>query len=109
MSIVLTPEKTVISKGGNKIEAVPSDADMYIFVNTFFKSYYEAEDTVVSVGKNEETGLTLLECSCIDPTEFATSMKLWIDNASVLPVRMQIYNKNNRMTSEIIFNNFKFC
>ncbi len=108
LTVSLTPDKTIITKGDNTIESVPSDADMYIFVNTFFESYYEAEDTTISVSENADSKQTLLECSLINPTDFASSMKLWIDNDSVLPQKMQVFNKNNEMTSEIIFNSFKF-
>ena len=108
MSISLTNDKTVITKGENTIESVPSDTDMYIFINTFFESYYESEDTTVSAGSNADSRLTLLECSCVRPTEIASSMKLWIDNETVLPVKMQVFNSDSRMTSEIIFRSFKF-
>ena len=41
MKIFLTKDKTVISKGGNTLESPSMPEDMYIFINTFFKSYYD--------------------------------------------------------------------
>lgn len=108
LTISLTPDKTIISKGDNKIESIASDADMYIFINTFFESYYEAEDTTISVNEKSSSNQTILECSLINPTDFASSMKLWIDNNSISPLKMQVFNKNKEITSEINFKSFNF-
>ena len=108
MIITLLKDKTTVTRGTNTIESIASPTDMYIFVNTFFKSYYEAEDTTVSVNADNNSDTTLLECSVINPTEFADKMKLTIDNKTILPVNMQVIDKNGRICTEIKFENFDF-
>lgn len=108
MIINLCKDKTIITKGPNKLESIASQEDMYIFINTFFKSYYESEDTIINVVSNNNSDVTLLECSVINPSEIASSMKLWINNDNVLPVKMQVFNQKGNVSTEIIFKNFNF-
>ncbi len=108
MKIFLTKDKTIISKGGNTLESPSMPEDMYIFINTFFKSYYESEDTALSVDLPKESDLVLLECGAINPTEYIASMKLWIAKENALPVRMQVIGKDDNVTTEIEFSNFSF-
>ncbi len=108
MKMNITGDKTVISKGENVLEAPSSDDDMSIFVNTFFKSYYESEKTSLSVAANNDADSTLLECDVINPTEHTSYMKLWVDNESAHPVRMQVYGKDNFMNTQIVFEEFNF-
>lgn len=108
MKIDITNDKTVISKGENVLEAPSSNDDMSIFVNTFFKSYYESESTSLSVSGKNDSDTTLLECELINPTENTSHMKLWVDNATALPVKMQVFGKDDFMNTEITFEEFKF-
>lgn len=108
MKIFLTKDKTVISKGGNTIESPSLPEDMYIFINTFFKSYYESEDTMVSANANEKTKTTLLECSAINPTEYIASMKLWVDSETAMPQKMQVLGSDKKVSTEIEFYKFSF-
>ena len=108
MKIFLTKDKTIISKGSNTLESPSMPEDMYIFINTFFKSYYESEDTVVNVNLPKKSNLVLLECSCVNPTTYISSMKLWVDGESAKPVRMQVLGDDNKVSTEIEFTNFSF-
>lgn len=108
MKIFLTKDKTIISKGGNTLESPSMPEDMYIFINTFFKSYYESEDTVLSVNSPEKSDLMLLECSAVNPTEYISAMKLWIRKDTAIPVRMQVLGKDGNISTEIEFKDFTF-
>lgn len=108
MKIFLTKDKTIISKDGNTLESPSMPEDMYIFINTFFKSYYESEDTVLSVNLPEKSNLVLLECSTVNPTEYISSMKLWLHGESAKPVRMQVLGNDNKVSTEIEFLDFSF-
>lgn len=105
----MTKDKTIISKGSNVIESPALPEDMYIFINSFFKSYYEGEETSLSVTASDNTDVILLEATVINSTEFADSMKLWINCESVLPEKMQILRKDGSVSNEIIFNEFTFA
>ncbi len=108
MKMHLTKDKTVITKGSNTIESPSVDGDMYIFINTFFKSYYESEDTALSVGAKEESRLHMLECSAINPTDYIASMKLWVDAQSAMPQKMQVIASDESISCEVNFLDFKF-
>ena len=109
MKIFLTKEKCVISKGENTIESPAVKEDMYIFINTFFKSYYESEDTVLAVNSNSSADTVLLECSAVNPSKYVSCMKLWINKNNVLPQKMEIIDKEGSVNTEILFRDFKFA
>ncbi len=105
MKIDITGDVTTITKGDSVLSAPSSDDDMTIFVNTFFKSYYESESTLMTVSA-QDSDTTLLECDMINPTEYASHMKLWVNNENALPVRMQVFGKDDFMHTEITFVEF---
>ncbi len=108
MEISMNEDITRITRGENTFEAPSSPDDLYIFVNTFFKSYYESEKVSISVSEISSSKTTLLECDVINPTESSSHMKLWISTSDVMPVKMQVFDNNNFMHTEIVFNEFKF-
>ena len=76
------------------------------FVNTFFESYYAGEKTAISANASD-SGYTLLEAELISPTTAGHHMKLWIDNKSILPYNMKVYDKNNRESLNVKFKSFE--
>ncbi len=108
MTIYTDKEKTVITKGESSLESPPSESDMCIFVNTFFKSYYESEETSMSVSAAKASDTVMLECDLINPTKSAAKMKLWIKKSDITPDSMQIFDDKGFMHTEIIFNEFIF-
>ncbi len=108
MKIHLTKDKAIITKGQNTIESPSIPEDMYIFINSFFKSYYESEDTVLSVSASNESKATLLECSAMNPTDYVSQMKLWLNSNTALPKKMQVFDSGGNMHTEIEFKSFSF-
>lgn len=108
MKIHLKSDKTIITKGQNTIESPTAGGDMYIFVNTFFKSYYESEDTAVVANAKDKSDTFMLECSAVNPTDYVSSMKLWIDTKTVLPQKMQVLGNDENVTCEVNFTKFEF-
>jgi len=106
MEIAIKDKITKISKGENVLETPSSDDDMSIFVNTFFKSYYESESTSLSVAEKSEADATLLECDVINPTAAVSHMKLWVDNKTAMPLCMQIFGKDDFLNTEVSFKEF---
>ena len=106
MEIDIKGETTTISKGGNVLQMPSSDDDMSIFLNTFFKSYYESENTSLSVSDTSGQDATLLECEVINPTPLQAHMKLWVDNKTALPLRMQVFGKDKFLNTEVSFKEF---
>lgn len=106
VSVILTPTDARIIKGDSVIN-IPSEAGhMLMFVNTFFESYYAGEKTAISANASD-SGYTLLEAELISPTTAGHHMKLWIDNKSILPYNMKVYDKNNRESLNVKFKSFE--
>ena len=108
MKVAIGENSTVISRGEHCYEAPSSPEDMYIFVNTFFKSYYESESVSISVSEQKGAKTTLLECDVVNPTENSAHMKLWVRSSDAMPVKMQVFDKDDFMHTEITFSEFKF-
>lgn len=108
MKIVLSDEKTIITKGQNTIESPSLPEDMYIFVNSFFKSYYQSEDTSLSVNANEKSNTVLLECSAQSSLKYVQNMRLWLSRDTAMPQKMQLIGDDGNINTEIVFEEFKF-
>ena len=105
MKIEISHDVTTIQRGDSSLNAPSSDDDMSIFINTFFKSYYESENTSMTVS-SLQSETTLLECDVLNPTENTAKMKLWVLNENVLPVRMQVLGSDDFLHTEINFIEF---
>lgn len=96
-----------ISKGDAVLDIPVKNEDMLIFINTFFKNYYDGEESVQKTSGTENAGSTLLECCVLNTENAETKMKLWIDNKTVKPQRMQVMNGDN-VKLEVGFKKFEF-
>lgn len=108
MTINVAKDVTTVTKAGHTIEAPSSQGDMDIFVNTFFKSYYESERASISTASGESANQTMLECELVNPTADSAYMKLWVDNDTAKPKKLQVFAENDFMNTEVIYNNFNF-
>ncbi|MBQ4528346.1 MAG: hypothetical protein II998_09765 [Clostridia bacterium] len=108
MTIEITDDKTIVSKGDNVLETQTQNSDMPIFINTFFKSYYQSENTSMSVSADSDRNYVLLECDAVNSDKLNSGMKLWIDKKSVKPKKMQITDSEGNMHMQILFKDFKF-
>ena len=97
-----------ITSGTSVMEVPLKDEDMLIVINTFFKSYYESENSIQKTAGTINSGTTLLKCSLITPSKYGSIMKLWIDNKTVLPVKMQVTDENDEVKLETVFKTFEF-
>lgn len=106
MSLILTPSNAQIKKD-NTVMSLPVDEGyMIMILNTFFKSYYTSENASQTTG-NLMNGCTLLECDILNPPKWANSMKLWIDNKTLEPRCMKIYDKETAEKINIEYSEFK--
>lgn len=106
LKMEVTKDETIITKGISTLKTLSVDDDMHMFVNTFFKSYYETEDVSVTVSKQDGEKFVLLETNIINPTKTTHHMKLWVDRKTVKPYKMQIFNQDSFMHTEILFKSF---
>ena len=107
LKMEVTKDETIISKGVSSLKTLSVDDDMHMFVNTFFKSYYEVEDASISVASIDDKNSLLLECDVLNPTKTTHHMKLWIDKKTCKPKTMQVFNSQSFMHTEILFKSFE--
>ena len=108
MTVEIYNDKTIVSKGDAVIETDSEPTDMPVFPEIFFKSYYQSENTSLSVAAESDSGSVLLECETVNSTKVNSHMKLWIDKKTVKPQKMQIYDDKGNMHTQIDFKSFDF-
>lgn len=77
-----------------------------LFVNDFFEEYFKSEETAVDVSKNSDAGTTVLECYLNGKNEKQFMERLWIDNKTFLPVKMETYDINKELVVRVKFKEF---
>lgn len=107
VSVVLGENDVRIIRNDSIVNVPSDEGHMLMFVNTFFESYYAGENTSLNVSGGNDSGYTALEAELMHPTEYGYLMKLWIDNKTVLPHNMTVYDKNGRETLSVKFNSFE--
>lgn len=108
MTIEISDEETVVSKGDASVETKSQTTDMVYFPETFFKSYYESESTSVSVMAENDAKSILLECDAVNCAPHISYMKMWIDKESAAAQKLQVFDKEGNMHTEVIYKEFKF-
>jgi len=63
-----------------------------LFLGNFVKNYMQSEEVSVSVAKIDESRCTVLEAVIPGDNKFTSTEKLWIDNESLKPVKLVIYD-----------------
>lgn len=107
ISVILSENDVRIIRDDSIVNVPSDEGHMLMFVNTFFESYYAGESTALSVSGGDNSGYTELEAELMHPTAFGHRMKLWIDNKTVLPHNMIVYDKTGRQTLAVRFNSFE--
>ncbi len=107
ITVRLSDSSAKITKNDTVLDVPVKDEDMLILLNTFFKSYYEGEESVQKTSGTQNSGTTVLSCTLMTPTKYGTQMKLWIDNKTVNPKKMQVSDGEN-VTLEVKYNTFEF-
>ncbi|MBQ8526029.1 MAG: hypothetical protein IJ460_04865 [Clostridia bacterium] len=107
LSVILTETDARIIRGDSVINIPSDDGHMLMFVNTFFESYYAGENASIEVSSGADSGFTVLETELISPTKFGHSMKLWINNKTMAPRTMKVYDEEGKETIAVAFEGFE--
>ncbi len=108
-TVTLTNGKARIVRGDSINEIPTSDSDMLILLDTFFQSYYESENTSMTVGamSGDNSGTTVLECELTKPTKYGRAMKLTVQNRGVVPKELVTYDADGDERIKVIFKSFE--
>ena len=79
-----------------------------IFLTSFIKNYSKSLETSVGVANILKNKCTVLEAQIPGEHPFLSSEKLFIDNQSLKPVELIIYDKDNSERIVIVFSDFEY-
>ncbi|MDK2809350.1 MAG: hypothetical protein PWR27_59 [Petroclostridium sp.] len=82
--------------------------ESYIFLPDFLESYYKSEQTSVMTMREQESRYTVLKADIPGNNPYRFSQSMWIDNQSLLPVKMEVYDIKNKPVISIRFDEFEF-
>lgn len=97
------------SAGGKVIADAPeAQARNELFLSCFVKNYMQSEEVSVDVAVMDEGKCTVLEASIPGGNKFTASEKLWIDNETLDPVRLTIYDTDGKERYIIDYKSFEY-
>ncbi len=92
---------------GEKLDGyIPSDKN-YMFLVDFFENYYKGEETAAAVTKDISGEQTVLTSMAAGENEYRFCQKLWIDNKTCLPAKLETFDINNKPVISVVFTEFE--
>lgn len=79
-----------------------------ILLTSFVKNYVRSKEVSVSVAKIAESECTVLEAKIPGDHPYLASEKLWVDNKSMNPVQLIIYDPQGTERIVVTFSNFEY-
>jgi len=79
-----------------------------LFLNSFFKNYMNSEDVTVETVSVDESACTVLEAKMQGGNRNMESEKLWINNDTLKPVKLVIYDENKKERYVLEYGNFEY-
>lgn len=79
-----------------------------IFLTAFIKNYLTSSEVAVSVSKIDDSQYTVLEANIPGEHPYLRSEKLWINNDTLEPSKMIIYDNDNTERIVVTFNSFGY-
>ncbi|MCJ7855515.1 hypothetical protein MUJ63_04280 [Lachnospiraceae bacterium NSJ-143] len=94
---------------GKIVQDVPENkARNELFLGQFVKNYMNSEGVSLAVSNIGESRCTVLEAVIPGDNKFTSTEKLWIDNETLNPVKLVIYDADGKEKYIIEYNEFQF-
>ena len=91
------------------IHNVPqSEARNQLFVGEFVKNYFTSENVSCAVANFDESKCTVIEAVIPGGNKYTSSEKLWIDNETIKPVKLVIYDREEQEKYILEFSEFEY-
>ena len=91
------------------IEVEENQARNELFLGQFIKNYLKSEEVAIHVVENLEEGTsTVLEAIIPGNYKYTATEKLWIDNKTILPTRLVIYDIDGNERYIVEYNEFVY-
>lgn len=94
----------------NKISANPPDKESRreIILFSFLKNYAKSMNTSVMASNIQNTSATVLEAELPGNNSLLKSEKLFVDNEKMVPLKLVIYDSENKERIVVNFSNFEY-
>ncbi len=94
---------------GKIIKNVPENqARNELFIGCFVKNYMNSEGVSIAVANFDESQCTVLEAVIPGSNKFTSTEKLWIDNETLDPVKLVIYDSEGKERYILQFKQFEY-
>lgn len=98
------------SAGDNKIKVnapdKPERAELILF--NFMENYVKSKDVGIETSSVDESLCTVLEAKIPGDNKFLSTEKLWIDNQTLAPKKLVIYDCDSKEKVVVNYNNFEY-
>ncbi len=78
-----------------------------LFISDFFESYFKSEENSVSAEADSGSPVTVLECFLTGKNKNRFMQKLYIDNKTFLPIKMETLNVDKEAVVSVVFREFQ--
>lgn len=79
-----------------------------MFLGAFIKNYIKSEETSISVSKFDSAKCSVLEAVVPGEHKYLATEKLWIDNETLIPKQLIIYDKQGEERVKVTYGEFKY-
>jgi len=79
-----------------------------ILLSSFVKNYIKSQDVAVESSNMGKAKCTILEAKIPGEHKFCADEKLWVDNETLKPVQLIIYDTDGKERIILTYNNFEF-
>lgn len=93
--------------GGKVYVAKPSPVRNLVLLNSFIENYLQGEDVTITASAQEDN-VTELEAIIPGNHPYLARHKLWVDNESLSPLQMSVYDENGNETIVVQFEDFEY-
>ena len=79
-----------------------------IFLTTFVKNYLQSDEISVSVSDMDEGVRTVFEATVLGNHPYLAVSRLWVDNATLLPVKLVVFDQDGAERIVVTYHVFEF-
>ncbi len=84
----------------------PERHELILF--SFIENYVKSNDTTVTTAKTDGAQCTVLEANIEGAGKYLATEKLWVDNETMFPKKLIIYDTEGGERISVIFNSFEY-
>jgi len=88
--------------------AAESPERLEILLTSFVRNFIRSQEVSITAAIMDDSATTVLEAQIPGGHPYLATEKLWVDNKTLMPVKMIIYDANGTERVIVIFNSFEY-